>query len=190
MLAVMDALADEGQVTQRELANRTGLNLKKVNYCLHKLLEKGYVKFQRAVHNPDKRSYLYIVTPAGLKAKSHLTYGFLKFTLGFYNQVEEKLSRCLAEMARAGVERVVLCGASEAAKIVIGLVEGNGIRVVGVLDERYADEMFNGVPMLRAEDLPEGAWDGMLITALEDLDKVEAQLREMGLAEERIWRLS
>ena len=85
MLAVMDVLADEGRVTQRELARRTGLNLKKVNYCLHKLLEKGYVKFQRAVHNPDKRSYLYIVTPAGLTAKSHLTYGFLKFTLGFYN---------------------------------------------------------------------------------------------------------
>ena len=93
-------------------------------------------------------------------------------------------------MARAGVERVVLCGASEAAKIVIGLVEGNGIRVVGVLDERYADEMFNGVPMWRAEELPEGEWDGVLITALEDLDTVEAQLREMGLSEERIWRLS
>ena len=49
---------------------------------------------------------------------------------------------------------------------------------------------FNGVPMVRAEELPDGEWDGVLITALEDLDTVEAQLREMGLAEERIWRLS
>ena len=50
--------------------------------------------------------------------------------------------------------------------------------------------MFNGVPMWRAEELLEGEWDGVLITALEDLDTVEAQLREIGLAEERIWRLS
>ncbi len=50
--------------------------------------------------------------------------------------------------------------------------------------------MFNRVPMVRAEELPEGAWDGVLITALEDLDTVEARLREMDLAEERIWRLS
>ena len=110
MLAVMDALADEEQVTQRELSHRTGLNLKKVNYCLHKLLEKGYVKFQRAMNNPDKRTYLYILTPTGLKAKSRLTYGFLKFTLEFYNQVEGKLQYCLKQMEQAGVQRVVLCG--------------------------------------------------------------------------------
>ena len=113
MLAVMDALATEDQITQRELSRQTGLNLKKVHFCLHKLLEKGYVKFQRALHNPDKRVYLYIVTPAGLKAKSALTYRFLKVTLDFYNQVEAKVQQTLAAMEKAGIERVVLgqrCG--------------------------------------------------------------------------------
>ena len=119
---------------QRELSRRTGLNLKKVNYCLHKLLEKGHVKFQRAVNNPDKRTYLYILTPAGFKAKSYLTYRFLKYTLDFYTQVESKLKRSLRDMAKVGVRRVVLYGASEAAKIVLGLVEAYGIEVVGVLD--------------------------------------------------------
>ena len=40
MLAVMEALAEDEEVTQRELSLRSGLHLKKVNYCLHKLLEK------------------------------------------------------------------------------------------------------------------------------------------------------
>jgi transcription initiation factor IIE alpha subunit len=65
LLAVMDALVDEEQVTQRELSRRTGLNLKKVNYCLHKLLEKGHIKFHNIVTNPNKRSYLYIRVVAG-----------------------------------------------------------------------------------------------------------------------------
>lgn len=190
LLAVMDALADEEQVTQRELSRRTGLNLKKVNYCLHKLLEKGHVKFQRVVHNPDKRAYLYILTPAGFKAKSHLTYRFLKFTLDFYNQVEIKLQHCLHDMASAGVKKIVLCGASEAAKIVLGLVDGNGIEVVGVVDHGFDEDRFDGLLMLQGEDLGELEWDGLLITALEGLEEVEAQLRDWGLPEERIWRLS
>ena len=41
MLAVMEALAEDEEATQRERSCRSGLHLKKVNYCLHKLLEKG-----------------------------------------------------------------------------------------------------------------------------------------------------
>jgi DNA-binding MarR family transcriptional regulator len=190
LLAVMDALANEERVTQRELSRRTGLNLKKVNYCLHKLLEKGHVKFQRVVHNPDKRAYLYILTPTGFKAKSHLTYRFLKFTLDFYNQVEVKLMRSLRDMAKAGVQKVVLCGASEAVKIVLGFVESNGIEVVGVLDREGRGSRFQGLPLIQGHDLQEMDWDGVLITALDELDEVEAQLRDLGLPEERIWRLA
>ena len=191
MLALTDALAEKEEVTQRQLSQKTGLNLKKVNYCLHKLLEKGHVKFQRALSNPDKRSYLYILTPSGLKAKSQLTYGFLEFTLGFYNQVEQKLRHCLARMEQAGVKRVLLCGASEAARIVLGLVQGNGIVVVGVLERAPGAAEFEGYPILDIADTESVEWDRVLITALDDLQGVEAWLRESGIiAEPRIWRLS
>ena len=190
LLAVMDALADEDQVTQRELSRRTGLNLKKVNYCLHKLLEKGHVKFQRVVNNPNKRAYLYILTPAGFKAKSHLTYRFLKFTLDFYNQVEIKLRRCLCDVAAAGVRKIILCGASEAARIVLELVGGYGIEVIGVIDSNFTDSKYNGASVVLSEDLGEMEWDGILITALEGLEDVETKLRDRGVLEERIWRLS
>ena len=190
LLAVMDALADEEQVTQRELSRRTWLNLKKVNYCLHKLLEKGHVKFQRIVNNPDKRAYLYILTPAGFKAKSHLTYRFLKFTLGFYNQVEATLEQSLREMAASGVRRIVLCGASEVIRIVLGLVEANEIEVIGILGDNSIGAKYEGLVIFDRDELNELAWDGLLITALEDLDRVEAQLQDWGLPEEKIWRLS
>lgn len=190
MLAVMEALADKEEVTQRELSRQTGLNLKKVNYCLHKLLEKGHVKFQRALHNPDKRVYLYILTPAGMKEKSRLTYRFLKFTMGYYNRVEEKLGQCLAKMGKAGVETILLYGATDAARIVMGLVSGNGIRVTGVMDEQCETPDFGGVPVIDASRHKELEWDGMLITALDDLDGVEEQLAKAGIASDKVWRLS
>ena len=106
LLAVMEVLEERENITQRELARATGLNLKKVNYCLHKLLEKGYMKFQRVWKHPNKRAYLYVLTPLGLQAKSQLTYRFLKFMFDFYNKVELKLRRCLDEMDKAGCETV------------------------------------------------------------------------------------
>jgi DNA-binding MarR family transcriptional regulator len=190
MLAVMDALASKDQVSQRELSRQTGLNLKKVNFCLHKLLEKGYVKFQRALHNPDKRVYLYILTPAGLKAKSELTYRFLKFTLDFYNRVESRVQHTLAEMEKAGIERVVLYGASDAARMVQEQTRGNGIEVVGIVDEHYQDREFGGLPLLKTADLQGRAWDGVLITALENLDRAEHYLAEAGVESTKVWKLS
>ena len=190
LLAVLDALADEKQVTQRELSRRTGLNLKKVNYCLHKLLEKGYVKFQRAVVNPDKRAYLYILTPAGFRAKSHLSYRFLKYTLDFYNQVEMKLRRSIDRMAASGVKKVVLYGISDVTKIILDLMERHEAKVIGVLDDNCVDNSYHGVAIIEAEDLLHMEWDGILITNLEGLDVIDAQLCDMGVPENRVWRLS
>ena len=125
-----------------------------------------------------------------MKEKSRLTYGFLKFTMGYYCQVEEKLGECLLKMGRAGVETVLLYGASDAARIVMGLVSGNGIRVVGVMDERCEASEFGGVPVVKASGLQELEWDGVLITSLDDLDVVDDQLAHIGIDSSRVWRLS
>ena len=47
-----------------------------------------------------------------------------------------------------------------------------------------------GVALVQAEELDTLEWDGVLITALEELEEVEAELRDWGLPEEKIWRLS
>ena len=190
LLAVMEALEGEKRITQRDLARTTGLNLKKVNYCLRKLLEKGHVKFQRAKNNPDKRGYLYILTPAGLKAKSQLTYSFLKFTLDFYNKMESKLQHCLVEMTEQGVHRVVLYGVSDVARILLELAEIKGPEITGVIDDSYDEPDFHGVPVVLNEHLHSVEWDGVLVTVLEDIKEAEARLYELGVPEKAIWILS
>ena len=190
MLAVMDALAEKEQITQRELARKTGLNLKKVNYCLHKLLEKGHIKFQRALSNPDKRTYLYILTPSGAKAKSWLTYRFLKFTLEFYSQVEAMLSGCLRLMQEACIRRLILGGISDAVRIVVEHVEDSGIEIVGVLDWESDVVLYEGLPILRGDDLKTLEWDGVLITTLDDAEAFDRRLRSMGLPDSKVWHLS
>ena len=93
-------------------------------------------------------------------------------------------------MAAVGVKRIVLFGASEAARIVQGLVDGTGIEVVGVIDRDAAANSIDDLQTRNKADLMESEWDGIMITALEELEEVETQLRNLGLPEDRIWRLS
>jgi DNA-binding MarR family transcriptional regulator len=190
LLAVMDALEKRDRITQRELARVTGLTLKKVNYCLHKLLQKGHVKFQRARNNPDKRIYLYILTPSGMRAKSRLTYRFVRFTLDFYGQVEQKLLRCLREMDAAGATRILLYGATDAARILLDLAQQNGVEVVGVVDDDYDGMDFHGVPAFPSRHLREHTWDGILVTTLQGPDEATGLLRGRGVPPDSIWELS
>ena len=190
LLAVMDALKDKENITQRELAQETGLTLKKVHYCLHKLVEKGFVKFQRARLNPDKRTYLYILTPAGLKAKSELTYSFLRVTFNFYNQMEQKLRHCLFEMRRVGIKKIILYGTNDAGRILMEMGGTVKIEVVGFVDDIYDEQEFYNIPVLEFSQLSQLEWDGILISKLDDIKKAEQNLIELGVSEDVIWKLS
>ncbi|HAA75951.1 TPA: hypothetical protein DCE37_12615 [Candidatus Latescibacteria bacterium] len=189
LLAVMEAIEDKSRISQRELARVTGLNLKKVNYCLHKLLEKGYVKFQKVRHNPDKRAYLYILTPAGFKAKSQLTYGFLKYTLDFYSQIEDRLRQCLDRASEAGMNRVALFGQNDIARIILGLDDLQA-EIVGVLRDGPGPIDFHGIPAKSLDCADQMVWDCVLITDPDATDEAEARLLAEGIPPDKIWRLA
>lgn len=75
---LLHLLEQEPQLSQRELAKRLGISLGKVNYCIRALAEKGWVKAGNFYRNPNKRAYLYILTPRGMKEKAALTLRFLR----------------------------------------------------------------------------------------------------------------
>jgi len=64
--------------TQRELSQKMGVSLGKVNYCMKKLTEKGWVKLTNFSRSSNKFSYAYLLTPSGIEEKSRLTLSFLK----------------------------------------------------------------------------------------------------------------
>ena len=185
----MDVLEQKQGLTQRELAEETGLNLKKGNYCLHKLLEKGHLKFQKVRRNPDKRSYLYILTPSGMKLKSQLTYRFLKFTLDYYSQVENRIRRSVGEMTEAGVGRILLFGVSDMTRIVIGLLNEGEIRVAAIIDENPQLNEYMGYPVRDIAETEVSQIDAVLVTSLDEDHDAEALCR-LGLEEDRSWRVS
>ena len=74
---VLDLIHKYPNITQRELARKTGVSLGSLHYCLKSLVEKGWIKAENFKKNPRKYTYLYLLTPAGILQKTKLAYDFL-----------------------------------------------------------------------------------------------------------------
>ena len=88
---VLHLLEEEPNLTQRELANKLGISLGGVNYCLKALIDIGHIKVDNFKKNPDKSVYLYLLTPKGMAEKAKLTAGFLKRKMVEYRALKKEI---------------------------------------------------------------------------------------------------
>ena len=97
---VMRILEQNPDLTQRELADRLGVSLGGLNYCLRALVEKGWVKVQSFGLSKNKFGYVYILTPRGIAEKASLTSRFLKRKMDEYEALRSEIAALRAEARR------------------------------------------------------------------------------------------
>jgi EPS-associated MarR family transcriptional regulator len=97
--ALLRALAEHPELSQRDLARRTGASLGAVNYCLRALAEKGLVKARNFRAADNKLRYAYLLTPQGIEAKTRLTLRFLQRKRAEYARLQAEIAALEAEVA-------------------------------------------------------------------------------------------
>ena len=85
---VMRILHYSPEITQRELAEKLGVSVSGLNYCLKALIDKGWVKIQNFSNNKNKLGYSYLLTPAGIMQKASLTSSFLQRKMQEYEALK------------------------------------------------------------------------------------------------------
>jgi EPS-associated MarR family transcriptional regulator len=98
---VLNLLEEEPNLTQRELAERLGISLGGVNYCLKALIDIGHIKAGNFKKNPDKSVYLYLLTPKGITEKAKLTAGFLNRKMAEYQALKQEIESIQSKAKRA-----------------------------------------------------------------------------------------
>jgi EPS-associated MarR family transcriptional regulator len=88
---VMRLLQENPDLTQRELAQRLGVSVGGLNYCLKALMEKGLVKMQNFQQSKNKFGYVYVLTPRGIAEKAALTNRFIKRKLEEYEALKAEI---------------------------------------------------------------------------------------------------
>ena len=90
-LDLLRKLESNPHFTQRELSREVGVSLGKVNYCMKKLTEKGWVKLTNFSRSSNKFGYAYLLTPSGIEEKSRLTFSFLKIKLEEFDILKDEI---------------------------------------------------------------------------------------------------
>ena len=74
----MQLIEENGNISQRQISNKLGLSLGKINYCISALKDIGFVKVKNFTDSNNKLNYLYFLTPLGIKEKTRATLKFLE----------------------------------------------------------------------------------------------------------------
>ena len=89
---LLKTLADEPNLSQRDLAKRLGVSLGKVNFCLNALIAKGCLKADNFRNSDNKLAYAYLLTPQGVEQKARMTVEFLQIKIHEYERLREEIA--------------------------------------------------------------------------------------------------
>jgi EPS-associated MarR family transcriptional regulator len=88
---IMHILQENPDLTQRELAEKLGMSVGGLNYCLNALIDKGLVKMQNFSNSKNKFKYVYLLTPLGIAEKVALTTRFLGRKMQEYEALKREI---------------------------------------------------------------------------------------------------
>jgi EPS-associated MarR family transcriptional regulator len=95
---VMRILQENPDLTQRELAERLGISVGGLNYCLKALMKKGLVKMKNFASSKNKFGYVYVLTPTGMAEKAAITHRFLQRKMDEYEALKAEIEALRSEV--------------------------------------------------------------------------------------------
>lgn len=101
---ILRILQGNPDLTQRELADKLGISLGRLNYCLNALIDRGFVKMGNFSKSKNKFKYVYFLTRHGIAEKVALTKQFLKRKNEEYDALKAEIEALKAEVVEDEVD--------------------------------------------------------------------------------------
>ena len=188
-LEILNAIDEGAPLTQRALSQRLGIALGLTNLYLKRLAVKGYIKISQFPRKPAARKRLqYLLTPAGIREKTRLTYEHATYAIALYRRTRETLRKEFGRLPKNGATRVVLYGTDEAAELAYLTLKEGGVEPAAVFGARAGGE-FIGMPVRDVADVAEGDWDAVVVATFERPESLVAKLTALGVPPEKILTL-
>ncbi len=95
---LLKLLEENPEMSQRQIAAALGVSLGKVNFCLRALIEIGSVKVANFSRSPNKKAYVYLLTPKGIEEKAKVTLRFLAKKQNEYEELKREINELKDEV--------------------------------------------------------------------------------------------
>lgn len=105
-LQILNSVAENPNVTQRQIAQKTGMSLGNVNILIKRLVSKGYLK----IEGFGPRTIRYVLTPEGSKYKAELIYNHVILSYKCITDVNLKIDKILEAYGEKTGKRLILLG--------------------------------------------------------------------------------
>ena len=175
-LTVLDAVARDQHITQRNLAAKLGIALGLTNIYLKRLIRKGFIKCT----NIQSNRLLYLITPQGIAEKTRLTYEFMDYSLHLYREVRQHLTEVLRPCRDGGAERIAVYGTGEAAELAYLSLKEQGLEPVAIFDAPGGGT-FLGMPIRDLSECALVPFDRLIVATLGKPDPHVMQLVRAGI---------
>lgn len=119
-LDILKILAANPNISQRKIAEQTGISLGQVNFLIKKCVKKGLVK----IEGQTSKSIKYNLTPKGLAEKAALTMQYIKVSYGAVLTLTDKIKALADQNSREG-HRIYICGDNDEMMSIVKLALGN-----------------------------------------------------------------
>lgn len=175
---LMEEIAREEPLTQRDLSRKLDIALGLVNSYLKHLVAKGYVRIKAFPRN----RYAYILTPQGIAEKSRLAYQHLSYFTNLYRIARQDYTALFRDQSLCGVRSVSFCGVDEVAEIAYLSLKETDIDLKVVMDdERAGERFFDTTITTMAEGVRAGS-DRIVVTSFKRREALRKRLLCLGVA--------
>jgi DNA-binding MarR family transcriptional regulator len=163
---LVQAIARQPNLTQRDLSRSVGLSLGMTNLLIRRLVRKGIIK----VTQLDWKRTQYLLTLTGAMEKSRKAYHYTIYTMRIFRQIQENITRALTREYEAGRRDFCLVAKDEILDLIRETARGLALK-----DATFS--FFSGF-----EDVPRGA-DLVLTATLERPPKASNGRRCLNLVD-------
>lgn len=163
-LAVLNAVYENSELTQRSISEQLGIALGLVNAYLKRCVTKGFIKIRQV----PRRRYAYYLTPTGFAEKRRLTAEYLRQSFKF---IQAARCDCAGEFERCrerGWSRMVFFGLGDFADVALLCCRETGLDLVAVAAPNSGTAYYHGVPVVETLGEIKTGWDAVLITDVVD----------------------
>ncbi len=166
-LGLLNAIEENSQASQRELAKHTGVALGLVNSYIKRCVKKGWIKISDAPAN----RYLYYLTPQGFIEKARLSARYLSDSFAFYRQAAASCEDLLDFLVLHNKKRIVIAGASNLAEIFILKSLEKELSIIAVYDPNYIGKRFLTTPVSNIWHIDDEI-DAVVLCAIDQPNKI------------------
>ena len=129
-LEILTHIQENEYITQREIAEKTGLSLGAVNLLLKKMIKTGLVKIERL----NARTLKYILTPEGIKEKTAKTYRYIVKTYENIVRIQAAVKVIIEKQKDKGIKKIYLYGNQDE---VYNILRMSVSDIIGTLEIEY-----------------------------------------------------